>query len=476
MAIALRNEDSSKPQEKCGVFAASSPNRQVSLDIFYGMIALQHRGQESAGMAVVNGKGDIRVHVGMGLASQVFSNKELAYLYGDAGIGHIRYATTGASDLSNAQPFVFKLPDMQLAVGFNGNIVNYDDLKADLETDGNVFISTTDTEVIGKLFIKQLESGKTDYFDAVKEVMKKLDGAYSVTMLTDKGEVIAFRDPLGFKPLTMGTRDGTVFFASETGALDTVDAKFEREILPGEIVVAFKGQVKSRRAIVSERLAHCMFEYIYFMRPDALFEGKYAYKVRENLGRELAKANRHIKGDVVVPVPDSGRSSAFGFAMESGIMLEEGLVKNRYIWRTFIMPSDKARKIGVKLKLNAVRDIVAGKRVILVDDSVVRGTTMAKIVRMVRDAGASEVHLMVSCPPVIAPCYMGVDFPSYKELLASDKTNEEIARFIGADSVTYTTIKNLVDAIGIPKKELCTACLDEDYPTRMNPTAKFHHN
>lgn len=477
MAIKLELDKSSKPQDKCGVFGASATGHHVSLDMFNGMMALQHRGQESGGMATVNGKGDIRVHVGMGLVSQVFSNKELQYLYGNSGIGHIRYATTGASDLVNAQPFVFKHPDMQVAIGFNGNIVNYDELKAELESNGNVFISTTDTEVIGQLFIRELESGNTDYIEALKKVMERLDGAYSILLLTGKGEVIACRDPKGFKPLCMGSREDTVFFASETGALDAVDAKFGREIEPGEVVVAKDGKiVKSRRAIVEERHAHCMFEYVYFMRPDSYFEGRYTHKVRENLGRELAKIYNDLKADVVIPVPDSGRSAALGFAKESGIPFEEGLVKNRYVWRTFIMPSDKARKSGVKLKLNAVKDIVAGKRVVLVDDSIVRGTTMAKIMRMVREAGAKEVHLMVSCPPVIAPCYMGVDFPTYKELIASDRTPKEIAEVIGADSVNYMTIKGLMEAIGLPKKDLCMACLDEDYPTKINPTAKLHHN
>ncbi len=476
MAIPLETEQSSKPREKCGVFGASAAGRQVAVDVFNGMMALQHRGQESAGMAVVNGKGDVRVHVGMGLCSQVFSTKELQYLYGDAGIGHIRYATTGASDLTNAQPFVFRLPQFQVAVGFNGNIVNYDELKEELESYGNVFISTTDTEVIGQLLIRELEAGRTDYFEALKNVMEKLDGAYSVLFLTGKGEVIAVRDPKGFKPLCIGQRDDALFVASETGALDTVDAKFVREVEPGEIVVLSGGKMKSRRVIVEDRHAHCMFEYIYFLRPDAIFEGRPAFRVRENLGRMLARLYKNVAGDVVIPVPDSGRSAALGFAKESGIPLEEGLIKNRYVWRTFIMPSDQQRKAGVKLKLNPVREIVAGKRVILVDDSVVRGNTMAKIVRMIKEAGAKEVHLMISCPPVIAPCYMGVDFPTYRELIANDKDNGEIARTIGADSVNYMTIAGLIESIGLPKKDLCMACLDEDYPTKLNPKAKFHHN
>lgn len=472
--ISLENEQDSKPRDKCGVFACQAPGRLVAVDMFNGMMAIQHRGQESAGIAAVNGSGDIRVHVGMGLASLVFTNKELQYLHGDSAIGHIRYATTGASDLTNAQPFVFKMPELQVAIGFNGNIVNYDELKTELENSGTVFISTTDTEVIGQLFIHELESGQTDYFAAMKTVMQKLDGAYSIVLLTGRGEIIACRDPKGFKPLCMGRRDGAVFLASESAALDTVDAVFEREILPGEVVIIHKGEVKSKRLIVEERHGHCMFEYVYFMRPDAIFEGKHVYKVRENLGRSLARTYK-INADVVIPIPDSGRSAALGFSKESGIPFEEGLIKNRYVWRTFIMPSDKARKSGVKLKLNAVRDIVKGKRVVLVDDSIVRGTTMAKIVRMVREAGAKEVHLVISCPPIKAPCYMGVDFSTYKELIASDKTIKEIAEFLGADSVNYVTIEGLLESIGLPKTDLCMACLDEDYPTRKH-LGKLHHN
>ena len=472
--IALEKDDFPKAREKCGVFAAQAPGRLVAVDMFNGLMAIQHRGQESAGIAAVNGSGDIRVHVGMGLASIVFSNKELQYLHGDSAIGHIRYATTGASDLTNAQPFVFKMPELQVAIGFNGNIVNYDELKADMENTGTVFISTTDTEVIGQLFIQQLEKGQTDYFEAMKAVMQKLDGAYSIVILTGRGEIVACRDPKGFKPLCMGSRDGAIFLSSESGALDTVEATFDREILPGEVLVIHKGIVQSKQVIVEERHGHCMFEYVYFMRPDAVFEGKHVYKVRENLGRSLARTYK-IKADVVIPIPDSGRSAALGFAKESNIPFEEGLIKNRYVWRTFIMPSDKARKSGVKLKLNAVRDIVKGKRVVLVDDSIVRGTTMAKIVKMVREAGATEVHLMVSCPPVKAPCYMGVDFSTYKELITSDKSIEEIAQVLGADSVNYVTIPGLMEAIGLPKSDLCMACLDEDYPTRKH-LGKLHHN
>ena len=287
--IALEDADSCKVHDKCGVFACQAPGRLVAVDMFNGMMAIQHRGQESAGIAAVYGAGDIRVHVGMGLASIVFSNKELQYLHGDSAIGHIRYATTGASDLTNAQPFVFKMPEMQVAIGFNGNIVNYDELKAELENNGTVFISTTDTEVIGQLFIHELESGQTDYFAAMKTVMQKLDGAYSIVMLTGRGEIIACRDPKGFKPLCMGKRDGAVFLASESEALDTVDAVFEREIEPGEVLVIHNGIVKSKRVLTEERHGHCMFEYVYFMRPDAVFEGKHIYKVRENLGRSLAR-------------------------------------------------------------------------------------------------------------------------------------------------------------------------------------------
>ncbi len=459
-------------KEECGVFGISSPDSQVAMEIYSGLMALQHRGQEAAGIATFDGN-KIRSTVGMGLVSQVFDQKKLQYLYGKSGIGHVRYSTTGSSSVENAQPFLFKAPAFTLALGFNGNILNYLDLKEALEKKGHIFISSTDAELIAHLFALELKgSGEEQLFDATKKVMEKLDGAYSILLLTDKGHIVAARDPKGFKPLCLGEKDGVKIVASETVALDVLDAKFVREIEPGEVAIV-NGDVVSKQMFSEPSHAHCMFEYVYFARPDAVWEGRVIGQVRENLGKELAKLCK-AKLDVVVPIPDSGRSCALGFSQATGVPFSEGIVKNRYVWRTFIQPSDKMRKAALRLKLNPVRSVIEGKRVGLVDDSIVRGNTMVKVVRLLREAGAKEVHLLVSCPPVIAPCYMGVDFPTYKELVAANNSVEEIEKMLGVDSLTYMSLGGLVEAIGLPKEDLCMACLTDVYPTKTNPKEKKH--
>ncbi|MFQ5405929.1 MAG: amidophosphoribosyltransferase [Candidatus Micrarchaeia archaeon] len=454
-------------KDKCGVFGISSKDRQVSLSVYSGLMALQHRGQEASGIATFDGR-TIRRRVGVGLTSRVFDEKALQYLYGKIGVGHVRYSTTGHSSLENAQPFLFNAPALHLAVALNGNILNYPQLKEELVSSGHVFVSSTDTELIAHLFALELNDGAdNDFFEAGKKVMEKLDGAYSVVMLSDKGQLIAFRDPKGFKPLSLGKRGDDVVVASESVALEVVDAQFVREVQPGEMIVV-NDEFVSKKLIEGSRHAHCMFEFIYFSRPDTVWEGQTVSDVREKLGRVLARLCK-AELDMVVPIPDSGRSAALGFSKESGVPFAEGLVKNRYVWRTFIQPSDHLRKTALKLKLNPVKSVIAGKRVGFVDDSIVRGNTMKKVVKLLRDAGAKEVHLLVSCPPVIAPCYMGVDFPTYKELVAANNSVEEIRQMLGVDSLTYMTLEGLVEAIGLPKEDLCTACLTDVYPTRFDP-------
>ncbi len=464
--------DDLEKKEECGLFGIAAPDSQVAMDVYTGLMALQHRGQESAGISTFDGS-RVRVTVGMGLASNVFDEKKLQYLFGKIGMGHVRYSTTGSSNIENAQPFLFKAPALAFALALNGNILNYYDLKEELEKKGHIFISTADTELIAHLLARELRGdGNGDLFDAVKKVMEKLDGAYSVLILTDKGQLVAFRDPKGFKPLCLGEKDGATIIASETVALDVLDAKFVREIEPGEMIVV-NGDIEARRLFFEPAHAHCMFEYVYFSRPDSVLEGKSVGEVRESLGKVLSRLCK-AKLDVVVPVPDSGRSCALGFSNAAGVPFAEGLVKNRYVWRTFIQPSDRMRKAALKLKLNPVRSVVEGKSVGLVDDSIVRGNTMAKVVKLLREAGAKEVHLLVSCPPVIAPCYMGVDFPTYKELLAANQPVPEIEKTLGVDSLTYMTIPGLVEAIGLPGSDLCMACLTDEYPTKTNPKEKKH--
>ena len=466
-------------REKCGVIAVSSASKENSPEIFLnlldGLLALQHRGQESAGISIVS-NGKIKTKKGMGLVSHVFSHSDISSLSGFSGIGHTRYSTTGSSSIENAQPLVVKNRKLEIAVAFNGNIVNYDELKAEISSSLKPKISfccSSDTELIGKLFISELEKeskiSSETYFSAMRSLMGKLEGSYSLLILLSDGTIMAARDPRGFKPLCMGKKKTLLselaFVASETAALDSLGAQYDREILPGEAVLIKGGKIESQILKTEENHSHCMFEYVYFSRPDSVIEGKPVYEARENLGRELAKLFNH-SADIVIPIPDSGRSAAYGFSKASGIPLTEGLIKNRYIFRTFIMPSDSQRKSSISLKLNPIRAAVAGKRVALVDDSIIRGNTMRKIVKSLRDAGATEVHLLISCPPVIAPCYMGIDFPTYKELIASGKSIEQINRELGADSVTYMNVEGLVRSIGLPNTDLCLACLTDVYPTK----------
>ncbi len=416
----------------------------------------------------------------MGLVSAVFDYESLEALSAGVGIGHVRYSTAGTSTIENAQPLLLEQDGMRLAISFNGNIVNFEELKEELRgLQHTPFTCSADTEVIARMFAVELSAKKApsaeDIFSAMQAVMRRLEGAYSIAVLLADGTLVAARDPQGFKPLSIGRRktlvSDTIFVVSETCALDALEAEFDRDVLPGEVVVVRGTDAKSR-VVVEGRKAHCMFEWVYFSRADSVVNGRSVYAVRENLGRELARLS-DAEVDVVVPVPDSGRSAALGFSKQSGKPFEEGLLKNRYIFRTFIMPSESTRRNSINLKLSAVTPIVEGKRIALVDDSVVRGNTTRKIVRMLKARGAKEVHVFPSCPPIISPCYMGIDFPTHKELIAYDRNIKQIEHEIGADSLRYMTIEGLVRSIGLPKEELCLGCLTGVYPTeKINEYAK----
>lgn len=441
--------------EKCAVLGVKSDS-DVFDSLYNGLYALQHRGQESAGIAVYNGK--IRVHKDMGLVSAVFRN---TYLGGKCGIGHVRYSTTGASEIENAHPLLINYSKGSFAIAHNGQIVNADEIKGILEERGNVFTTTSDTEVIAHLIVRE-HIKNNDLVKGIRSAMGYLKGSYSLTMLY-KDKLIAVRDPYGVRPLVYGKSGDTHVFASETCALDVLDVDLVRDVKPSEIIV-IGDRVESHMG-VSEKTAHCMFEYVYFARPDSILDGKSVYEVRKNLGATLAREGR-VDADLVVPVPDSGITQAIGYSRESDIPFGEGLMKNRYIGRTFILPDQKQRTTSVKLKLNPIRSELKGKDIILVDDSIVRGTTIKKLIRLLKEAGAKKVHVRISCPPLKNPCLYGIDMQSRREFIAAKKDIEEIRREIGADSLVYTSIKGLVKAIGLPVTSLCMACLNREYPIK----------
>ncbi len=452
-----------KPREECGVFGIFMPGGAVAQLTCYGLYALQHRGQESAGIAVSDGK-KIRVEKGMGLVSEVFGRGELKQkLDGFAAVGHVRYSTMGSSHLVNAQPLVFRYHSGYLAVAHNGNLVNGHELRHQLEAGGSIFQTTTDSEVIAHLIAR---SGETDPEKAVYKAVKNLRGAFTFVLLTGD-RLIAMRDPHGIRPLSLGkVKDGYVF-ASETCAFDTVGAEFERDVEPGEMVVIDRGGVRSSRFSEGESQALCIFEFIYFARPDSNLHGRNVHQARKNLGRRLAAEHR-VVADIVTGVPDSSLSAASGVAEALGLPYEMGFVKNRYIGRTFIQPAQEIRALGVQLKLNPIRQIVSGKRVIMVDDSIVRGTTSTRIVEMLRNAGAREVHVLISSPPVTHSCFYGIDTSTTSELIGARLNVAEIARCIGADSLGYLSHQGMLEAVGLPAESMCTACFSGCYPIQAD--------
>jgi amidophosphoribosyltransferase len=443
--------------ESCGIFGIYAPGVDVARITFFGLYALQHRGQESAGIATADGK-KIFVHTSMGLVSQAFTEDELSQLNGHIAIGHTRYSTTGSSRACNAQPIIIEANSTTLALAHNGNIVNSQFLHDELCHQGYTFATTTDSEIIANLIMYSTERNPVD---KIRYAMRRLQGAYSLVILT-KDKLIGVRDPMGVRPLCLGTIDGGWVIASESCALGHVGATFIREIEPGEIVVINKHGIRSFTE-ESTRKALCIFEYIYFARPDSVIQGKLLYPVRQAMGKILAR-EYPVDADFVMGVPDSATAAGIGYSMASGIPYCEGLIKNRYVGRTFIEPDQRLRDLGVKLKFNPLAETIAGKRLVVVDDSIVRGTTTPKVVAMLRRAGAKEVHLRICSPPIRHPCFFGVDMATRWELIAAQKTIPEIRDAIGANSLGYISIDGLIESVGLPKEIFCLACFTGEYP------------
>jgi amidophosphoribosyltransferase len=458
---------SDKLREECGVVAIYGHSEASKL-AYLSLYALQHRGQESAGIVASDGE-VLRLHKAMGLVSDIFTAEALAKVPGSLAIGHTRYSTAGDSALLNAQPIMVDCNKGKIALAHNGNITNAAEVRAQLDQQGSIFQTNSDTEVIVHLIARSREETLAD---AMADSLRRVEGAFSLVMLTPD-RVFAARDPRGFRPLVMGRIPGkthqtdTIVFASETCAFDLIGATYEREVKPGELVIVGPEGVHSRFYSAQQPQSSCIFEHVYFSRPDSMVFGRAVQETRDAMGRQLALESP-VEADIVVPVPDSGVTAAMGFSHASGIPLQFGLIRNHYVGRTFIEPEQRVRDFGVKLKLNPVRHVLEGKRVVLIDDSIVRGTTSKKIVRMVRDAGAKEVHMRISCPPTISPCYYGVDTPSKKQLIAANKSVEEIREYIGADSLAYLSLDGLRRAAGEgDEKMYCTACYTGKYPTNL---------
>ena len=446
-----------KFREECGVFGVFGHTEAAKL-AYLGLYALQHRGQESAGMATADGE-RIRAVREMGYVNEIFDQETLATLPGHLAIGHTRYSTAGESKLSNAQPIVIDCVHGQVAVCHNGNIVNANEIRDRLVKEGSIFQTNSDTEVLVHLYAKSRAGG---FEDALVESIAQLSGAFSFAVLT-RDHLLAARDPHGFRPLAIGKLGDAWVVCSETCALDLINATYVRDVEPGEVVVIGPNGLTSRRAFPPAKLSHCVFEHVYFARPDSEVFGQSVNEVRTNLGRLLARETG-VPADVVVPIPDSGVCAGIGYAEEAKLPLRFGLIRNHYVGRTFIEPAQSIRHFGVKVKLNPVKSIIAGKRVVLIDDSIVRGTTSRKIVKMVRATGASEVHLRISCPPTVSPCFYGVDTPRRSELIAATHSLEEIRKYVGADSVGYLSLNGLLEAVGSRQHHYCTSCYTGQYP------------
>ena len=449
-----------KFKDECGVLGIFGHPEAANMT-YLGLYALQHRGQESAGIAASDGE-QVRVSRAMGYVADTFDGETLAQLPGTLAIGHVRYSTTGESKLSNAQPILIDCAHGQIAICHNGNLVNAGELRDELVRQGSIFQSNSDTEVVLHLYAR---SKAPNVEAAIVDSVSQAQGAFSLVLLT-RDRMIAVRDPHGFRPLALGRLGDAVVVCSETCALDLIGATYVRDVEPGEVLVVTAAGTRSIKPFPPAPLAHCIFEHVYFARPDSYVFGKSVNEVRTELGRILAR-EQAVAADVVVPVPDSGVCAAVGFADESGLPLRMGLIRNHYVGRTFIQPQQSIRHFGVKVKLNPVRSILDGKRVILVDDSIVRGTTSRKIVRMVRAAGAKEVHVRISCPPTISPCFYGVDTPRKSELIAATHTLDEIRDFIEADSIGYLSLEGLLTAVGTERRTYCSSCYTGIYPVEF---------
>lgn len=454
-----------KLKEECGVFGVFGHPDAASLS-YYGLHALQHRGEESAGLCVTNG-GDFNYHRGMGLVKEVFDKDRLASLIGDRSIGHVRYSTSGDSKLTNAQPLVFKYRDGDLAVATNGNIVNAPKIRRELEQSGSIFQTTSDTEVIAHLIARSSK----DFVEAAKDALQQIVGGYAFLLMTNDKMLVA-SDPNGLRPISMARLGDAYLFSSETCAFETIGAEIIRDIEPGEMLVLDKNGLREDRFAEPQRKALCAMEYIYFARPDSELNGSNLHSSRKRMGRRMAQES-FVDADVVTGVPDSSISAAIGYAEQTGIPYELGLIKNKYTGRTFIQPSQELREQGVKMKLSAVRRVVEGMRVVMIDDSIVRGTTSRRIVNLLREAGATEVHVRITSPPFKNPCFYGIDTPDSRELIASSKSIEEIRKEINADSLEFISPEGLIEAVAGNnvndyKGGLCMACFDNDYPTRTD--------
>ena len=446
--------------DHCGVFGILG-HAEAAKMTYLGLYALQHRGQESAGIASSDGV-QLHVHKSMGHVQEIFTPAVISKLPGESAIGHTRYSTAGDTVLTNAQPVVIDCNKGKLALGHNGNLTNAIELRKKLEHRGSIFQTTSDTEVIVHLIAR---SNARNLSGAIADALNQVEGAYSLLLLTPD-EIFAIRDPRGFRPLAIGRLNGSWVAASETCAFDLIDAEYVRDVEPGEMVRISRSGLESIRFAPEKQNQFCVFEHVYFSRPDSVVFGKPVNETRERLGRLLAQEHP-VEADIVVPVPDSGVPAAVGYAAESGIPFRMGLIRNHYVGRTFIEPSQAIRDFGVKLKLNPIRRMIEGKRVILVDDSIVRGTTSRKIVRLVREAGATEVHVRISCPPTISPCYYGVDTPRREELIAANNSVEEIRQYLVADSLGYVSLPSLRAAVQDTKGNFCTSCYTGSYPTEL---------
>jgi amidophosphoribosyltransferase len=449
-----------KFKEACGVIGIYGHPEAANI-AYLGLYALQHRGQESAGI-VVSDERSLSIEKGMGLVAEVFSEQRLRRLHGRSAIGHVRYSTAGSSDLANAQPFLASSRRGSLALAHNGNLVNSGPLRAKLETDGAIFSSTSDSEVIVHLIAR---SPAESLLEATIEALHQVRGAYSLVLMNEE-ELLGIRDPNGLRPLSLGKFKDGYALASETCAFDLIEAEYVREVEPGEIVQINKSGVHSYFPFPLAEKKQCIFEFIYFARPDSLLLGQSVHGVRHRLGSQLAK-EAPVEADLVVPVPDSGVPAALGYAREAGIPFEHGLIRNHYIGRTFIEPRQSIRHFGVKIKLNAVRQALEGKRIVVVDDSIVRGTTSRKIVSMIKAAGAREVHLRITSPPILSPCYYGIDTPTRKELIASTHSTEEICRYLRADSLAYLSLEGMMKAME-REEGFCRACFTGEYPIHFH--------
>jgi amidophosphoribosyltransferase len=456
------------PKHYCGVFGVYGHPKAANLT-YYGLYALQHRGQESAGIVSCDGQ-QFRVHKGMGLVPQVFDGKILQGLAGHMAVGHNRYSTTGSSHLRNAQPLTVDCARGQIAIAHNGNLTNAMQLREELEARGSIFQTTVDSEIILHLMAQPGQNGEEN---SLVHTVRQIEGAYSLVIMTEK-ELIGVRDPHGFRPLSIGQADGAWVLASETCAFDLINAKFVRDVAPGEIVIINEAGLTSVQAFPEhERRAFCIFEYVYFARPDSTIAGRNVHRVRVEMGRQLARQNP-VDADVVIPVPDSGNCAALGYSLESGIPYEMAFVRNHYVGRSFLQPSQLIRDFDVRVKLNLIGDVVKGQRVVIVDDSIVRGTTCRMRVNNLKEAGAKEVHMMISCPPHMHPCVYGIDFPDRSKLLAANHSMEQIRRYLNADSLHYLSQEGMVKATGLPKTAFCMACYDGDYPVKYNSDVDKH--